>query len=316
MIDFTELPKKKKAYGGANGSKLSVLYNGTQYMLKFPPHPFRNKDMSYANSCISEYIGCHIFEIVKIPVQETILGVYNHQGKEKIVVACRDFTSPGVVLQDFASLKNQVIDSERNGYGTELDDILFSIHEQTAIDPKALEERFWDMFIVDALIGNWDRHNENWGLLYNTVDDTIKLAPVFDCGSCLYPQLDLEKMRTVLDSPDEMNFRVYEIPLSGIRKNDKKIKYFVFLTSLQYEGCNKALKRIAPRFKMEEIKKLIDGIPYTTELQREFYKQILMLRKEKIIDYSLSKLQEQERKKQRPNLDFKAKKRTKNPLER
>lgn len=67
---------------------------------------------------------------------------------------------------------------------------------------------------------------------------------------------------------------------------------------------------------MEEIKKLIDGIPYTTELQREFYKQILMLRKEKIIDYSLSKLQEQERKKQRPNMDFKAKKRTKNPLER
>lgn len=316
MIDFTELPKKKKAYGGANGSKLSVLYNGTQYMLKFPPHPFRNKDMSYANSCISEYIGCHIFEIVKNPVQETILGVYNHQGKEKIVVACRDFTSPGVVLQDIASLKNQVIDSERNGYGTELDDILFSIHEQTAIDPKTLEERFWDMFIVDALIGNWDRHNGNWGLLYNTVDDTIELAPVFDCGSCLYPQLDLEKMRTVLDSPDEMNFRVYEIPLSGIRKNDKKIKYFDFLTSLQYEGCNEALKRIAPRFKMEEIKKLIDGIPYTTELQREFYKQILMLRKEKIIDYSLSKLQEQERKKQRPNMDFKAKKRTKNPLER
>ena len=47
-------------------------------------------------------------------------------------------------------MKNQVIDSERNGYGTELDDILFSIHEQPAIDPKELEERFWDMFIVDA----------------------------------------------------------------------------------------------------------------------------------------------------------------------
>ena len=65
-------------------------------------------------------------------------------------MACKDFTSPGVVLQDFASMKNQVIDSERNGYGTELDDILFSIHEQPAIDPKELEERFWDMFIVDA----------------------------------------------------------------------------------------------------------------------------------------------------------------------
>ena len=92
-------------------------------------------------------------------------------------------------------MKNQVIDSERNGYGTELDDILFSIHEQPAIDPKELEERFWDMFIVDALIGNWDRHNGNWGVLYDTVHDMVALAPVFDCGSCLYPQLDEGKMQ-------------------------------------------------------------------------------------------------------------------------
>ena len=48
----------------------------------------------------------------------------------------------------------------------------------------------------------------------------------------------------------------------------------------------------------------------------EFVNTIWFERKEKIIDYSLSKLQEQERKKQRPNMDFKAKKRTKNPLER
>ena len=183
MIDFTNLPRRNKTYGGANGSKRSVIYQDEQYMLKFPPHPSRNRDMSYANSCLSEYLGCHIFALAGIPVQETLLGTYTYQGKEKIVVACKDFTSPGVVLQDFASMKNQVIDSERNGYGTELDDILFSIHEQPAIDPKELEERFWDMFIVDALIGNWDRHNGNWGVLYDTVRDMVALAPVFDCGS-------------------------------------------------------------------------------------------------------------------------------------
>ena len=46
------------------------------------------------------------------------------------------------------------------------------------------------MFIVDALIGNWDRHNGNWGFLYNTVTDEIALAPGYDCGSCLFPQAD------------------------------------------------------------------------------------------------------------------------------
>lgn len=57
MIDFTNLPKRNKTYTGANGSKISVLYNDEQYMLKFPAVPNKNKDMSYTNGCISEYIG-------------------------------------------------------------------------------------------------------------------------------------------------------------------------------------------------------------------------------------------------------------------
>lgn len=165
MIDFTSLPKRKKAYAGANGSKISVVYENELYMLKFPPVPTRNKEMSYSNSCISEYIGCHIFQSVGIPVQETLLGTYTSQGKAKVVVACKDFTRPGIVLQDFASVKNQVIDSRRNGYGTELQDLLYAFENQNVIDTKILTERFWDMFVVDALIGNWDRHNGNWGFL-------------------------------------------------------------------------------------------------------------------------------------------------------
>lgn len=41
-IDFTNLQKRNKAYAGANGSKISVIYDGEQYMLKFPPVPKRN----------------------------------------------------------------------------------------------------------------------------------------------------------------------------------------------------------------------------------------------------------------------------------
>lgn len=107
-------------YAGANGNKICVIYEGSPYMLKFPPVAKRNKDMSYSNSCFSEYLGCQIYESIGVPVQKTMLGTYQVKGKEKIVAACGDFTEPGVILQDFASLKNQMIDSERSGYGTEL----------------------------------------------------------------------------------------------------------------------------------------------------------------------------------------------------
>ena len=31
MIDFTNLPRRNKTYGGANGSKRSVIYQDEQY---------------------------------------------------------------------------------------------------------------------------------------------------------------------------------------------------------------------------------------------------------------------------------------------
>lgn len=296
MIDFTNAVQKNKTYAGANGGKISVLYNGEQYMLKFPPFPTINKEMSYTNSCISEYIGCKVFESVGIPVQETVIGTYTSKGKEKIVVACKDFTSQGITLQDFASLKNRIIDSERNGYGTELADILSTIDEQTAMDSETLKTRFWDMFIVDALIGNWDRHNGNWGFLYNNATDEVTLAPVFDCGSSLYPQADEDLMKKILSDKNELNHRIFDIPLSAITYNGKKINYFKFLSEGKFPDCNKALKRIASRIDMKKIYEIIDNTPTVTELQKEFYKTMLTARKERIIDFSLNKLQEKSKK--------------------
>lgn len=290
MVDFTSLPVRNKTYAGANGSKISVLYNNELYMLKFPAIPAINKDMSYANGCISEYLGCHIFESVGIPVQKTLLGTYTINGKEKIVVACKDFTTNGLVLQDFASLKNTIIDSAHNGYGTELSDIEKTLEEQTAIEPQKLIEWFWDMFIVDALIGNWDRHNGNWGFLYNTETDEISLAPIYDCGSCLFPQADEEIMKKTLEDPAEREIRVFERPLSSIKTNGQKIQYFKFISSLENSSCNKALERILPKINMDKINKVIDETPFISDLQKEFYKTMLRERKERILDFSYQKL--------------------------
>lgn len=290
VIDFTDLKKRKKTYAGANGNKISVIYEGEQYMLKFPPQAKLNKGMSYSNSCFSEYLCCQIYESIGIPVQKTLMGVYTVKGKQKIVVACGDFTEPGVSLQDFASLKNRMIDSERQGYGTELIDILQTIDEQTLVDRDSLLERFWDMFIVDAFIGNWDRHNGNWGFLYDDRTDEMTLAPVYDCGSCLYPQADKKIMEAVLSDPGERNHRIYNIPLSAIMQEGKKIKYFDYISSKQNEDCNRALKRIVPRIDMGKIKGIIDYTPFISDLQKDFYLTMLIERKKRILDFSIEKL--------------------------
>jgi hypothetical protein len=57
LMDFTSLPIRKKSYGGANGNKISVVINNELYMLKLPSHAPKNPNLSYANSCVSEYLG-------------------------------------------------------------------------------------------------------------------------------------------------------------------------------------------------------------------------------------------------------------------
>ena len=47
-IDFTNLKQRKKTYAGANGNKISVIYEGEQYMLKFPPQAKLNKDIIHS----------------------------------------------------------------------------------------------------------------------------------------------------------------------------------------------------------------------------------------------------------------------------
>lgn len=294
MIDFTACPVNKfKGYGGANGNKINIMYDGTSYMLKFPPAPAKSKMMSYTNSCISEYLACHIFEALGFIVQETILGTYtDKRGREKIVVACKDFTADGKRLMEFAHLKNTCVDSEQNGYGTEISSIMKAIEEQSLVDQQKLKDFFWDMFIADALLGNFDRHNGNWGILVDEQRQRAEIAPVYDCGSCLYPQMDITRMQALLNDEKEINQRVYVFPTSAILENGKKIPYFDYVSSLKNEDCNKALKRISERIDMSKLYALVEETPAITAMQKDFYKIMLSERKEKILDYSLKLLLE------------------------
>lgn len=200
-IDFTHCERVlNRAYNGANGKKIAVRYNGDVWILKFPNDVReRPNEQSYSNSCFSEHIGCAIYKELGIPVQKTLLGTFIN-GKMKVVCACKDFTKKGVRLLDFCSIKNSVLDTGSGGTGTELNDILETIDQQHFVDPITVRQRFWQMFVVDALLGNFDRHNGNWGFLVDENSDNAELAPVFDCGSCLLPQADDNIMAKCLSS--------------------------------------------------------------------------------------------------------------------
>lgn len=281
IIDFTNIKQIINKYGGAD-TKKTIIYNNKYYLLKFPNNAKNNKEASYSNNVFSEYLGCHIFNIAGIKAQNTILGTYKQEnGIIKTVCACEDFTGDGWRLVEFQNLKNSYPEtsSSSNGRNTSLEEIIEVIENHSDIkDNNALKQQFWDIFIIDALIGNYDRHNGNWGILVNDEKQEMEMAPIYDCGSCLYAQLTDEQMKEILNNKTEINNRVYNRPTSTITENDKRINYYDFISSLKDKDCNNALIRITDRLDMNKIIQEIDNMPIISEIRKEFYKTMLTKR--------------------------------------
>ena len=191
----------------------------------------------------------------------------------KVVCACRDFTEKGYRLFDFCSIKNTILESDSGGSGTELEDILDTIEKQQYVEPTLLMKHFWNVFVADALLGNFDRHNGNWGFLYDDATGEACVAPVYDCGSCLLPQADQRIMEQVLENEDMMNARIYQFPTSAVKLDGRKINYYDFLMSAEEAECNAAIERMVPKIDLEQIGGFIDEVPYITDLQKTFYKR-------------------------------------------
>ena len=278
-IDFTDCERLPgRAYNGANGKKIAVVHDGGIWILKFPPSAAdRPTALSYTNSCVCEHLASTIANMIGLKAHVTRLGTFSN-GKTRIVCACRDFTADGKLLYDFCSIKNTVIDSETNGTGTELEDVLETIDRQEFVDPLMLKSHFWDMFVVDAFLGNFDRHNGNWGFLVDPATRRAEIAPAFDFGSCLLPQADDETMRKVIEDKAECDARIYTFPASALKQNGKKVGYADFIARNRDGVLAPSLARVVPRIDMDAIAAFIDDTPLLTALQRRFYKAYITAR--------------------------------------
>ena len=283
MIDFTNCKiDPLRAYDGANGSKICVIYNNERYMIKFPAYAKDNKFMHYSNGCLNEHVASTIYRSLGIDTQETLLGIY--KGKE--IVACKDFCATGERIINFGMIKNQCIDSEHGGYGTELKSVLEAIETQQLYDPITLKKHFWKMFVVDALLGNFDRHNGNWGVIVNEQTMKSRIAPVYDNGSCLYPQLTDEQMEAIIKDRKEIENRLYVFPNSALKENGKKINYFGYLSKTTEISCITTMEYVEKHYDEKAIKKIIEETPIS-KIKKQFYFLMIKERKENILDKAL-----------------------------
>ena len=288
LIDFTNATEIAPEYTGSEKKKTMIL-NNKKYLVKFPdPNRSTKLDISYINNVFSEYIGTKIFELCDFATQKVVLGIYKKDGRERIICGCEDFTDIETKLVEFEKFENASI--EPNPFKREIKDI-FHILESGVynINLEQLKEKFWDMFIVDCLIGNIDRHNGNWGFLKSIKEEKLTFVPIYDCGSCLFSTYTDEEMEECLKNNTKMQDCIKNTS-SAIRDKGAKIKYLEFITTLKNEDCNNALKRNYDKINLDNIFELINNIEVISEIRKQFYCKVIEGKYKEILTVAYKKL--------------------------
>ncbi|AYD39289.1 protein kinase [Clostridium fermenticellae] len=175
---------------------------------------FKFPKSEYTTEHFSEKIAADIASIINFPCAKIDLGTYN--GREGVmsyrINSDREPLIEGVSL--IIKLYNQydvnkLFDCKSNEYYS-LDMIMKSLQE------FKLEKEFLKIPIFDFLIGNSDRHQNNWAIIKS--DTGVKISPLYDNGSslCCYENeenlqgciKDTLKFKSIVDTKSKSMIRI------------------------------------------------------------------------------------------------------------
>lgn len=146
-------------------------------------------------------------------------------------------------------------------------------------------EKFIDIIFFDAIIGNTDRHSENWGIIRNYENDEKKIIDAYDNGSSLgrdyhskekeIAKLDIETYangaKSCIKIVDTKKINHYDFFKEVLKEfPHKKEEYLTKINLLTDENINIIVNKIPEEFMSLTVK--------------EFVKKILLERKKKIIE--------------------------------
>lgn len=273
-MDYSSYPVNKKIYSGAE-RKIGITVGTEDYIIKFQ----KKERFGTRNNHISEYLGCRIIKSLGFNVQEVYLGTY----KSENIVAIKDFVEEGQQFVAFNDVGESSIEENRDEFTYSYEDITRILLANNKLkNPQETVDQFWEIFLLDALLGNFDRHGGNWGFVKE--NNAYTLAPIFDNGSCLFPRLtDEEDMKLIIESQEETQKRIFEFPTSQILLEGKKSSYYDVINSMAYPECNRALNKLYQRYDFNKISSIIDNTSFISATQNVFYKHMIEQRYTQII---------------------------------
>lgn len=174
-----------------------------------------------------------------------------------------------------------------------LNEIIFQLQHNSilSIIPNA-KERFWDVVLIDMLINNNDRNEDNWGVIKYKKENNYQLSPIYDCSNCFYGKASDERIAIIMN--DEQ--RLYSSAINGItayEDDDEKRISILSIIKIVEENNKDAIYRVCDKVKkhLAEIEQFINDLPNSfqdveviSELRKQYYLKTFKIRLENILE--------------------------------
>jgi hypothetical protein len=125
-------------------------------------------------------------------------------------------------------------------------------------------KQYWaKTFTFDALIGNTDRHQDNWGIIVNPVTDELRISPIFDNGTSLGHEISANQFDRYADEERLKHYIAKGWHHMKWRQNDgAHLSHSELLKKLanQYPETRQVMLDCLNRVNDETFKRILDSL--------------------------------------------------------
>ena len=226
------------------------IADGKRVLIKGGSNPYQQEPLC-------EVIASGIAERLCIPHTKYTL-LWEH---EKPFSVCQDFiTSETELVSAYHIMQSRKKPNDLSDY-----EFYLSCAEQLGV--KNIREQTEKMIVLDFLIGNEDRHFNNFGLIRNAVTlEWIGAAPIFDCGTSLWYNTQESLIKPLSPNLPAKPFRKTH------REQIKLVKDFSWVDLKALDGMKEEMEEIlfqSPYISRERRAVLCDAFCQRAELLGE-----------------------------------------------
>ena len=223
------------------------IADGKRVLIKGGSNPYQQEPLC-------EVIASGIAERLCIPHTKYTL-LWEH---EKPFSVCQDFiTSETELVSAYHIMQSRKKPNDLSDY-----EFYLNCAEQLGV--KNIREQTEKMIVLDFLIGNEDRHFNNFGLIRNAVTlEWIGVAPIFDCGTSLWYNTQESLIKPLSPNLPAKPFKKTH------REQIKLVKDFSWLDMKKLKGMEEEMEEIlsqSPYISRERRTVLCDAFCQRAEL--------------------------------------------------